>query len=78
MHTGLKQAHKKDGLDGQLESILSKLESHLGTRQEIMKAQIELVGELEQLEQNQAILREKIQVNEEGNIGDGGMVKTTV
>ena len=40
---------------------------------------MELLGQIELLEQNEQILKEKIIVNEqEGGHGDGSMIKTTV
>jgi len=78
LHTGM-SSFAKDSLSLQIESVIDKLKQLLSKKEEQVKNQLELAGQLEFLEENEPVLREKIIINaSEGGKADGSLLKATV
>jgi hypothetical protein len=60
LHTGFHQRVKKDQQDQQLEQIIDKIHGVLSKREDEMKDHLMLAGQVEFLQQNEGVLRQKV------------------
>mgnify|MGYP006891228336 CR=1 FL=1 len=79
LHTAMTvSGNKKDQVDHQLEALVAKIKEQISHKEELMKQQIAVVGQLEFIEQNEGILKEKIISNIQNGGGDNATIKTSI